>query len=136
MNSKQTHTLSFGILDDLSFDNGYGPVHIGFNTYNELTQLIINLTSKLRHDPSDFFTNDNYAQLFDGIAESLQENGYYVCNGYNKYYTIAFAIDYKIFNIFCKEFKKQKINWLIPKRLKIRYSCLPKTLVCEINKYF
>lgn len=45
---------------------------------------------------------DYYSEYLTMIAEELQNDSYYVKNLYNKYYVIAFALNYTRFEIYSK----------------------------------
>lgn len=120
--TKSTQTISFCIFDDLV--PFYGPIHAGIE--GELTSE--NIRSVIRsmfqtfmkendgHDPTKFFNNpyddnEDIEDTFNYITEGLLENQYYVRNRWEKYYVIAYAINFVRFEIFSKECDKCLIKW-------------------------
>lgn len=57
------------------------------------------------------YNNDN--NLISRISDKLLVDNYYAINGYNKYYVIAFSINYTRFYISSKDCGKQLIKWRI-----------------------
>lgn len=106
-------TLSFCILDDLEF--AYGPVHYSLqNTclttrVKEIIYLFENKTDCAGYFDEEFFRNSD--EYIDCIVESLELQNYFVKNRYNKYYVIAFSLDYTRFDVFSKDFDKTLIKW-------------------------
>jgi len=45
------------------------------------------------------------------IVSDLLTDGYYVFNRYNKYYVVAFALDYQRFEVYSKDCNKKLIEW-------------------------
>lgn len=123
MNSK-THTLSFCILDDL--EPRYGPVDIEINDleYETISNAVEKIAQQIIKNKSDctgcyfYSTYDignaiSLAPKYDNnlITYELLENGYYVLNQFEKYYVIAFALDYKEFKVFSRNCYKKLIEW-------------------------
>ena len=50
-------------------------------------------------------------KIAGSVARSLMENKYWVCNQVNKYYVIAFAIDFTCIEIYSKDCDKKIIKW-------------------------
>ena len=111
--SKNGGTLSFMILDDLEPE--YGPVHIKISEGGvrdaviKLVEPILsreerNQTKYPRYLLSDVFD-------IDEVVERLLEKGFYRINRYEKYYVIAFAIDYARFEVYSKDCDKKFIKW-------------------------
>lgn len=121
--------LSFGILDDLHFS--YGPVHtkLGESLDTSVRELVnvfrkqyvkgCNYCLNKDHghemiDESGYFDNeffmkeDYYISL---IVQSIDQTSYFVYNGYNKYYVIAFALNHKTFKIHSKDCEPKTIDW-------------------------
>jgi hypothetical protein len=75
------------------------------------------------YDPVDFFVvpqswvdHMGYDKTLtdeeiNGIANILLKKNYFVKNRYNKYYVVAFALNYTRFEIFSKDCDKQLIDW-------------------------
>ena len=66
-------------------------------------------------DPSTYYF-DGFAGLgyyfnADEVVRDLSEDGYYCWNRFEKYYVIAFAIDYVRFEVFSKYCDKELIKW-------------------------
>lgn len=60
----------------------------------------------------DIYGNGKYEDnTVNDIVGDLLTDGYYVWNRYNKYYVIAFAIDYKKFEVYSKDCDKKIIVW-------------------------
>jgi hypothetical protein len=65
-------------------------------------------------DPSDFFGEEfweNEEQCINSIVQSLIKKSFFVTNRYNKYYSIAFAINYTRFEIYSFGCDKELIDW-------------------------
>lgn len=128
------HILSFLILDDLSTSNGYGPVHTVMNNleYNTLETSLKKIASpffkyiaNIKRDPEYYWykspssdeisdpTGYYFEQDYDvsEVIQNLISNQYYCWNRYQKYYVIAFAIDYVRFSVFSKDCDKMIIKW-------------------------
>lgn len=114
--------LSFGITDDLKF--AYGPVHFEFESWDQLANVVdkvidgLKCKSKCREwcegccgDPSGYFVAEYYKAYRSDIIAGLIENKYWVWNRFEKYYVIAFAIDYTRFEIFSRDCSKKVIEW-------------------------
>lgn len=112
------YTLSLKIFDDLH--PFYGSSR---NVKSKLTMKSIkkNLHEMLKdfkigknYDRSEFFDKeffDDEENYLNKIAKELFTKKYYVVNRYNKYYVIAFAINYTRFEIFSKDCDKELIDW-------------------------
>lgn len=113
------HTLSFCILDDLI--PCHGPCHITFSneeiSYDTIAKYVNTIIKKFKKNPKkdqsnyfdeEFFKSDNYISK---IIKDLLNKGFFVCNRYNKYYVIAFSLDYVRFEIFSKDCDKELIKW-------------------------
>lgn len=125
--------ISFVLLDDLS--PSVGPIHraIKYNKEEIITFIkeIENLFYKnsevrdmkfderikyceqhnKRGDSSRFFNENLTDDERDGIAEELLNNQYYVRNRVEKYYVIAFAINYTCFDVYSKDCDKELVSW-------------------------
>lgn len=112
-------TLSLCIFDDLS--PIHGPFHIMIpKKYNissiekGLHKIIRPFRNKIIIDRSGYFSRDffnNGPELISNMSHKLFNDDYYVVNRYNKYYAIAFSINYTRFEIFSKDCDKQLIHW-------------------------
>jgi hypothetical protein len=134
-------TISFGILDDLNFDHGPIHRNINKADINDIRKNIKDMISVFKwkdvvgckpetgafgkycdeenhdhgkRDESGYFDEDFFKkedELVNHIASNLQRESFYVINRYNKYYVIAFAINYSRFEIFSKDCNKILIDW-------------------------
>ena len=113
-------TLSFCILDDLR--PYYGPIHYDFDGSNdpgELMSAIISVLAKFSCDNNhgDDYCIDSYIYKFvndleyDIIKRCLLDDDYLVYNRVEKYYVVAFAIDFTRFEVFSKDCDKEIISW-------------------------
>jgi len=114
------HTISICILDDLKAY--YGPHHLyftkGLHSKRKLKRKILALIrpfkKKYKEDCSEYFDDaffEKEDEYVTNIVQSLIEKKYYVFNRYNKYYVIAFAIDFVRFEVFSKDCDKELIKW-------------------------
>lgn len=98
-------------------------VDIGDLTYSNIVSAIKEIVSvfkpingeKLKiSDPSAYyfesFFKDEQSNI-QIIANELIDNHYYVINRYEKYYVIAFAINFSRFEVFSKDHNKELISW-------------------------
>lgn len=106
---QKSFVLSFTYLNDLR--PSFGPKHWtikGEPTYDN----ILNFLKKIE---GIFKTYVNWYGVtsFDvfGVASDLSREGYYVWNRYEKYYVIAFAINYKRFNVYSRDYDAELITW-------------------------
>ena len=161
------HTLSFCILNDLGNYDGYGPVHVPIDNldYETLKSGIEKIASPFlkyisnikkdseyywdrpmsvteQCDPSGYYFEKDYD--VNDIVHELINNKYYCWNRYNKYYVIAFAIDYIRFSVFSKDCDKIVIKWrdedqddqIVPDNLDNNYNENPViSLLKKINNY-
>lgn len=117
------HTLSFTVLRELY--PIVGPIHKSINDLSEASirsavREVVSYyrTHDERDDPSYYFTYNNpaftgYLAHYDedGIVQHLMQDKYCGVNRYNKYYVIAFAIDFLRFEVFSKDCDKKRIKW-------------------------
>ena len=108
------NTISFCILDDLEYY--HGPVHVEFQHHTEIKDIITNLVTPFKEtrDASSYFDKAFFEESDRNISEivsGLKRNDYFVINRYNKYYVIAFAINYTRFEVFSKDCDKKLITW-------------------------
>ena len=113
-----THTVSFCIFDDL--EPRYGPVSETFTCDDaDLEQQIYESVSKIMQplidgeesDPTGYYVKDYTSADTKNITKRLLKSKYYVINRYEKYYVIAFALDYARFEIYSKDCDKELIKW-------------------------
>jgi hypothetical protein len=58
-----------------------------------------------------FFKDKNNVHVIENIVDNLCNQKFFVINWYNKYYVIAFALDYKRFGIFSEDRPEIMIDW-------------------------
>lgn len=107
------NTINFVILENLK--PCYGPIEIT-SSYDDIKNELYNLIDVFKKipDKSGYFDTDffNNAETYiSHIEYSLKQHNYFVRNGYNKYYVIAFALNYTRFEVFSKGHNKQLIKW-------------------------
>jgi hypothetical protein len=133
------HTLSFLILDDMHDGQnggpGYGPIHIKIRDLSKDAILAgmqtlaapflkyiarkktIDVSDEAYHmilsdeedDPSDYFFSSYYDDK--DVVKCLFEDKYFCWNRFQKYYVIAYAIDYNRFAVFSKDCKTRLVKW-------------------------
>jgi len=107
------NTLSFQLLDDLK------PCitkHRKFNTKEELKNILYKLWDKfineeLLDSSSYFFNFETKEEDINHVYTSLLYDDYCVYNRFEKYYVIAFSINYKRFYIWSKYCNARLIDW-------------------------
>ena len=120
--SPDYYVVSMSILDDLEhFDNF--PKHMIVDKLDDLFSIIQELVKSYEKygkdlDPvgmfdksgvgSEYYENDNFIK---DVCSGLIDDHYYVINRVNKYYVIAFAINYTKFEIYSKDKDKEFIDW-------------------------
>jgi hypothetical protein len=111
------HTILFSILDDL--EHAYGPKTVQIDSidaadiFRGVTVLIEEFIAN-NEDPSTYFMRylkEDKDLYIVKICNSLRKNNYYVINRFQKYYVIAFSLDYTKFDIFSKDENKILIKW-------------------------
>src|ERR1700722_4382478 len=109
MEPNKDNILSFCIFDDLQ--PAYGPIHVQFQekSYKVLTKIVDNIIRECTNDPSGYYVNKHHST--DEVVATLISDDYYVINRYQKYYVIAFAINYTRFEIYSKDCDKELIQW-------------------------
>lgn len=107
------HTLSFQLLDDL-----IPHISKSWEIYTEadIKRVLRNLWKEFDDEELDdvsgyYFQMNSKNKRIEEITNSLISDGYYVRNRFEKYYVIAFAIDYKRFNIWSKDCDAKMIKW-------------------------
>jgi hypothetical protein len=66
------------------------------------------------YDASEYFDDDFFNSAdenINNIANDLLKKNFFVMNRYNKYYVIAFSINFTRFEIYSKDCQKKFINW-------------------------
>lgn len=112
-----TNTVSFCILNDLC--PAYGPVHKSFDVSTgdnlmEITNAVTDILTQFKnqgYDPSGYYYQYINNNEIREIAADLLNDGYYVWNRFEKYYVIAFALNYTRFEVFSKDYDKELIKW-------------------------
>ena len=128
------HTLSFIILNDLKPALDRRDVIIKDLKLDTIEAGVLQVTQQWRqmpeNDPSNYYfgrgcfhSHKNVFLLDNGchdgppyfdfinVAMELQEEGYSVWNRFEKYYVIAFAIDYKRFQVCSKGCDPKVMHW-------------------------
>lgn len=105
------HTVSFVCIDDFK----YGPeVNIEVADLNR-DNLLIAVKNIGDEISKAYYFNQlvktRSEELFNDIVDSLLEHGHYVLNQFDKYYVVAFALDYKRFNVYSRGYDKELIKW-------------------------
>lgn len=117
--------ISFTILDDLNnFSDKLDLVNDSdkFPLTKETNGTIDEYIEFMKMIKNKFHKNDDYYDptgLIDNwdddfivnMANRLQNNRYIVSNRVEKYYVMAFALDYTRFEVFSKDCDKQLIKW-------------------------
>lgn len=62
-------------------------------------------------DPTGYYAKSVDEDDIDSITDALLSDGYYVLNRYEKYYVVAFALNYTRFEVFSKDCDKELITW-------------------------
>ena len=109
-----SHTVSFCILDDLK--PAYGPFHESMVdlTKSNIEQAVRKLLQDFLtagRDPSGYYCKEINELEIKSVTNSLCNRNYYVINRFEKYYVIAFAIDYTRFEVFSRDCDKELIKW-------------------------
>ena len=113
-------TLSFCLFDDLRAF--HGPVHVPIQAITPeklrlaIEQLLHDYKKQDIYDKAGFFNDvlvgeSELDETINIIIKSLMKKHYYVCNRWNKYYVIAFSINYIRFDIYSKDCDKKLIHW-------------------------
>ena len=105
--------ISFCIFDDLQ--PCFSPICIEYNINDsdELSLAIDKIVEPFlngkKTDPSGYYFSLDYDK--NEVLSELLDKNYYVLNRYQKYYVIAFAINYTRFEIYSKDCNKKLIRW-------------------------
>lgn len=101
-------TVSFVILDDLN--NCFNPIHVQTTDIRSAVQEIARpFLNEEKDDRSGYYFSDYYDE--NKVVKRLQTDGYYCRNRFEKYYVIAWALNYTRFEVFSKDCEKQLISW-------------------------
>lgn len=109
------HTVSFTILDDLC--SAYGPVHETFTgeaTLDNIREAVSKILTEFKEgdsDPSGYYLESIDESEISAVSRNLCSKKYSVINRYEKYYVIAFSLDYTRFEVFSKDCNKELISW-------------------------
>lgn len=107
------NTLSFCIFDDLSPRSGPITIEYDENDKDALSAALDKIVKPYLEgesiDPSEYYFTKDYDK--NDVLNDLMKDKYYVWNRYEKYYVIAFAINYTRFEIFSKDCDKELIEW-------------------------
>lgn len=133
------HTLSFVILDNMQVYSG--PYHTKFDvlTSDIIKSLIRRYSDTIADDNDDptyisrrkctchnFISKCGsiyaHPELVDEVCDVLKNDSYYVINRLNKYYVVAFAINYARFRIWSKDCQVDIIDWEEMDRMNINQS--------------
>ncbi len=131
MESKEpapSHVLSFVILGYQRPD--YGPIHVGLAELTieavsaAVAEAVTPILSRKESDPTCWYFHNHmhhndsrrdhpkdYDQ--DLITRALLDKGFFRWNYYQKWYVIAFAIDYTRFEVFSRNHEKGLIKWRV-----------------------
>lgn len=118
MEQKQNKTVvSFGVLDDCTWkDRTNGPFHREITDLKNLAKTLREMIVYAIHQRygENWDSDDELCDIdVDYVAEKLIDENYFVYNRVNKYYVVAFALDYTRFEIYSKDCDKQLINWQV-----------------------
>lgn len=114
-NQAMSHSVSFCILDDLC--SAYGPIHEPITEVSKghikiaVRKILDKFLESKYNDPSGYYQGLIDEKEINLITNDLFSNKYYVINRFEKYYVIAFALDYTRFEIYSKDCDKELINW-------------------------
>ena len=112
-------TVSFVILDDL--EPYSGPIHAEISTLEDVKSFLHRVKKEheedtvlgpqgRKGDPTGIlktWTDEHVEKL----SQQLTTDGYLVWNRCEKYYVLAFAIDYMRFEVYSKDYMKKLIKW-------------------------
>ncbi len=122
---KKTIKLSYVMLRDLKPQNKIIHEEVKNDFESVLTfvkKISLRYTSFDHYDISKFFAfsyppkSNITEQEMINIARDIWNDGYYVCNRFEKYYVIAFAKNYTRFEVFSKYCDKEIIDWQVPQQ--------------------
>ena len=108
------HTVSFVCIDDFK----YGPevnIEIADLNRENLLTAVKNICERIDEISKAYYFNElvktRSEEIFNDIVDSLIDHGHYVLNQFDKYYVVAFAVDYKRFIIYSRGYDKKLIKW-------------------------
>lgn len=101
-------SIRSGIVS-LTFEND------GLDSIEKAVHAVVDLYRKQGYgDISGYYFKNSYVpETFNPreIARSLWKENYYVINRFEKYYVIAFALDFTRFEVYSKDCDKELIKW-------------------------
>lgn len=107
MKKTKNDVLSFCIFEDLFCKCGPFHIQVGNGTFKALRKKIREFLPKIeRICGTTFILNET-----EDIARTLLENKYCVYNRFEKYFVVAFALNYTRFEIYSKDSRKELIKW-------------------------
>jgi hypothetical protein len=93
-------------------------MEIGEINRKNVSNAVAKLASVFKHprqecDPGEYFDEEYFRNPshHNHIVDKLLDKHYFVKNRYNKYYVIAFAINYTRFEVYSKDCDKELIEW-------------------------
>lgn len=115
---QNTTVVSFGVLDDCTWKDRQvnGPFHREITDLKHLPKTLREMIhDAIQQRYGDAWDSDDELCDIDEeyVAEKLIENSYFVYNRVNKYYVVAFALNYTRFEIYSKDSDKQLIDWCV-----------------------
>src|SRR5436190_4802716 len=113
------HTLSFLSIDDFRH---YKQTSINIDDLSKDTirkglekiiqQILVDTSLNQSHWFRKSLQNKKYySGRIDTITFYLNYHGHFVLNNFDKYYVIAFAIDYNRFNVYSRDHEKELFDW-------------------------
>jgi len=132
------HSLSYAYFDGVSNAISNKPYHIEFEASNrsemrnKLGKIIDSMYKKMCEYEIELELNngqelekwrgptnfDDYWKIYmsesdnkKDIIDGLMDRGYWVWNYYQKWYIVAFSLDYTRFNVVAKDCDKKLIKW-------------------------
>lgn len=118
--------ISYVMLDDLQYmedcilTDGKPFSKEILRTYDNIYNFIMSIADKYikyesEYDAAHFFKSNYYGNITDSdiadITNTLLEEGYYVRNRLEKYYVVAFSINFSRFEVYSKDCDKEVIDW-------------------------
>ena len=113
---KKYRTLSFGILDDVCWTRlgSHGPFHLQVaSDLSDLPKVLDEIATIYtpEHDHDSHWDHDEFDSHRDDILKSLLDDNYWVFNQFEKYYSIAFALDFTTFKVYSKGCDPGRMDW-------------------------
>ena len=113
---EESVTLSFGVLDDLEWKCDCCPRHVSVKKdLSDLRGALDRIFARIREDKCHYGTMflEEYESYRGEIVAGLVDDGYWVLNRYDKYYAVAFALDFTSFLVYSKDCDAELIDWRI-----------------------